>query len=314
MWRPRPALSPGEKFSVARLLPLLLIMLGVALSGCAETQLASYTAKRLEGGGWASNGHGGYYKIGKPYQINGVWYYPAADPSYDQTGIASWYGAAFHGKMTADGEIFDPNALTAAHQTLPLPTYARVTDLENGRSIVVRINDRGPFVNGRIIDLSRRSAQLLGFEQQGTARVRVQAVSSGGVAPMPGAPVVPAPATQMVAQNAAPPAPRAPAAPATAPAAPAVPVDYQRQVVREVPVKPTGIYIQAGAFAQYDNARRLRAKLAPLGSVAVSSTQVNGVAFYRVRLGPLASVEQADQALQRLIAMGETGARIVVED
>jgi len=116
----------------------------------------------------------GVYKVGEPYQIGGIWYYPAEDYAYDETGIASWYGPDFHGKYTANGEVYDMNDLTAAHHTLPMPSLARVTNLDNGRSIVVRVNDRGPFAKGRILDMSRRGAQLLGFEQAGTAKVRVQ--------------------------------------------------------------------------------------------------------------------------------------------
>jgi rare lipoprotein A len=116
----------------------------------------------------------GFYKVGLPYAIGGVTYYPREVQSYDETGIASWYGAEFHGKTTANGEVFDKFDITAAHTTLPLPSLVRVTNLENGRSIVVRVNDRGPFHDRRIIDLSRRAAQLLEMERAGIARVRVQ--------------------------------------------------------------------------------------------------------------------------------------------
>src|ERR1700744_5792728 len=98
---------------------------------------------------------GGIYKVGNPYQIQGTWYYPREQPDYDETGIASWYGPNFHGGRTANGEIFDENALTAAHRTLPMPANVRVTNLENGKSIVVRVNDRGPYAKGRIIDVSK---------------------------------------------------------------------------------------------------------------------------------------------------------------
>lgn len=123
-----------------------------------------------------------YYKVGAPYQINGVWYRPAENFRYRKTGVASFYGGEtrgvdFHGRMTANGEIYDMHALTAAHPTLPLPTLVNVTNLENGKSIVVRVNDRGPFVTGRIIDVSRRAAQELGFERQGTASVRVEVLA-----------------------------------------------------------------------------------------------------------------------------------------
>jgi rare lipoprotein A len=118
-----------------------------------------------------------YRRIGKPYQILGSWYEPKDDPNYDQTGMASWYGAAFHGRMTANGEIFDSAAISAAHPTLPLPSYVRVTNLENDRSIVVRVNDRGPFRHKRLIDVSEHTAQLLGFHHEGMTKVRVQYVS-----------------------------------------------------------------------------------------------------------------------------------------
>ena len=116
------------------------------------------------------------YKVGTPYEVAGKWYYPAEDYSYREEGIASWYGPGFHGKRTANGEIYDMNAITAAHKTLPMPSVVKVINLENSRSMLVRINDRGPFVDGRIIDLSRRTAQLLGVEKQGTARVLVEFV------------------------------------------------------------------------------------------------------------------------------------------
>jgi rare lipoprotein A len=114
------------------------------------------------------------YKLGAPYKISGRWYIPKEEPDYDQTGIASWYGSDFHGRATANGEIFDMAALTAAHPTLPLPSYAYVTNLENGRTVLVRINDRGPYAHDRVIDLSREVARALGSEGRGLARVRVR--------------------------------------------------------------------------------------------------------------------------------------------
>ncbi len=116
----------------------------------------------------------GYFRLGAPYQINGVRYVPRLDWNYDRTGRASWYGPRFHGRLTANGEIFDQHELTAAHQTLPLPSIVRVTNLDNGRTLVLRVNDRGPFVRGRILDVSGRAAHLLRFKDKGTARVRVQ--------------------------------------------------------------------------------------------------------------------------------------------
>ncbi len=126
---------------------------------------------------------GGRSQVGKPYKIAGKWYTPKIDPNYDRTGVASWYGPNFHGRQTANGEIFDQYAISAAHPTLPLPSYVRVTNLENNRSIIVRVNDRGPFASGRIIDLSKRVADILGVINKGTARVRVKYV---GKAPLEG--------------------------------------------------------------------------------------------------------------------------------
>ncbi|MGA9549618.1 MAG: septal ring lytic transglycosylase RlpA family protein [Rhodomicrobium sp.] len=120
---------------------------------------------------------GGVYKLGDPYVAAGKWFVPVNDQAYDQVGIASWYGDFFHGRRTANGEIYDMNALTAAHPTLPMPTYATVTNLENDRTIVVRINDRGPYHDGRIIDLSHRAAELLGLYPKGSGAVRVRYLS-----------------------------------------------------------------------------------------------------------------------------------------
>lgn len=118
------------------------------------------------------------YAVGAPYRTKGRLYAPRANPNYDRTGVASWYGRPFHGRRTANGERFDMHAMTAAHPTLPLSAFVRVTNLDNGRSIVVRINDRGPFAGGRIIDLSQAGARALGFEARGTARVRVAIIAA----------------------------------------------------------------------------------------------------------------------------------------
>lgn len=116
---------------------------------------------------------GGRYHVGQPYKIGGRWYHPKEDPNYSGTGLASWYGSDFHGRRTANGEVYDKAALTAAHPTLPLPSYVRVTNLDNGRAVTVRVNDRGPFHANRVIDVSQRTAEVLGFRHRGMARVRV---------------------------------------------------------------------------------------------------------------------------------------------
>ncbi len=126
---------------------------------------------------------GGREQVGKPYQIRGKWYYPKEEPGYVRTGNASWYGDAFHGRLTANGEIYDMTHLTAAHPTMPLPSYARVTNTKNGASVIVRVNDRGPYSRARVIDLSRRGAEMLGYVRDGTAKVKVEYV---GRAPLHG--------------------------------------------------------------------------------------------------------------------------------
>ncbi|MGH7094755.1 MAG: septal ring lytic transglycosylase RlpA family protein [Stellaceae bacterium] len=122
------------------------------------------------------------FKIGAPYEVKGVWYTPRADYAYDKTGTASWYGKQFQGRYTANGEVFDINRLSAAHTTLPLPSIVEVTNLRNGRSLQLRVNDRGPFADGRIIDVSRRAAQLLGFENAGVAPVHVRILPRRSIA------------------------------------------------------------------------------------------------------------------------------------
>ena len=149
------------------------------LSACAETQFLFHTAKQVQrseerGRGAPNTVASPGYKVGDPYKIAGKWYYPAEDYTFSETGIASWYGEAFDGLKTANGEVYNMNALTAAHRTLPMPSAVRVVNLENGRSLVLRVNDRGPFARGRIIDVSRQAARMLGFEGAGTAKVRVE--------------------------------------------------------------------------------------------------------------------------------------------
>jgi len=157
--------------SVSQILKTLFVVVAfAAIAGCAS-------GKKDRSGGIVvpptaqANPH---FKIGNPYKVAGIWYYPAEDASYDRTGIASWYGPKFHGRKTANGEIFDMNRLTAAHPTLPLPSIVQVTNVKNGRTVNVRLNDRGPFAHGRVIDMSREAAIALGFKDDGLAEVRVK--------------------------------------------------------------------------------------------------------------------------------------------
>jgi rare lipoprotein A len=151
----------------------VLLVAGVSLAACATPH--PHLASRFPAANQPS-GSGGRYKVGDPYQVAGVWYVPKEQPNYDQTGIASWYGDEFNMKPTANGEIFDMTALSAAHTTLPLPCIVEVTNLDNGRKLQVRVNDRGPFVGGRLIDLSHAAARELGYDRAGLAHVRVRYV------------------------------------------------------------------------------------------------------------------------------------------
>ena len=160
-------LSSGLNYMAATVAAMLL------LSGCATGPKLQAAKPPLAATARTLNPA---VKIGQPYLVLGKWYYPKDDRDYDVTGVASWYGPGFHGLSTANGEPYDQDGITAAHKTLPLPCFVEVTNLENGRTLTVRINDRGPFVGERIIDLSRRSAQLLGIDRAGTAKVRVRRV------------------------------------------------------------------------------------------------------------------------------------------
>ena len=158
-----------------------------ALAACSgsdplRTKNTKYSKRIVDEGEDVPKG-GGNYKIGQPYHLNGQTYYPAENPNYRAEGIASWYGPDFHGRVTANGEVYDMHGISAAHPTLPMPSYVRVTNLSNGRSIIVRVNDRGPYAKNRIIDLSIGTAKALGFYGQGLARVRVEYV---GRAPLEG--------------------------------------------------------------------------------------------------------------------------------
>jgi len=146
-------------------------LLALTLAACASSPAPVPNVAGTEG--QPSPRYNGY-KVGKPYQVHGVWYYPKEQPGYDEIGIASWYGYQFHNQYTADGEMFDMTLPSAAHKTLPLPSIVEVTNLANGKKLVVRVNDRGPFVDGRIIDMSKEAAAELGFLAQGVTRVRVR--------------------------------------------------------------------------------------------------------------------------------------------
>ena len=217
----------------------------------------------------------------RPYQIRGRWYRPAEQPGYDETGMASWYGDQFNGRPTATGERFDMHALTAAHKTLPLPGLVEVTNLANGRRIVVRVNDRGPFVDGRIIDLSRGSAEALGLLSAGVGEVRVRYL---GRAPRAGG------GTALRYAQTAPAAPPAPAASAPS---------WQGEAW----------WIQAGAFSDRRAARRVADRLGDRATVDVASRGTD--ALFRVLVGPWPDANAAEHARQAVIARGYADALLI---
>ncbi len=212
----------------------------------------------------------GSYKLGQPYVVAGRRYVPRFDPAYDEVGIASWYGPGFHGRPTANGEIFDARRYTAAHPTLPLPSLVEVTNLENGRKLVVRVNDRGPFRPGRIIDLSEAAARALGFREQGIARVRVRFLR---LAEARGTPPRPVP-------------PRRP-----------------RGAVRPPACPPGALLVQVGAFADSLRARAHARRLTALGPVRIEWTAGPRGRLGRVQL-LVSEPEKLPQLLARLATMG----------
>lgn len=235
---------------------------------------------------------GARVKIGKPYTVFGKTYVPADDRSYDARGIASWYGPGFHALATANGETYDQNDLTAAHKTLPMPSFVEVENLDNGRKLTVRINDRGPFVDGRIIDLSRRSAQLLGVDKVGLARVRVRRVFPDGqnvVVPSLAAPVVaaidPAPVVPPVS---------------------VIPMPVSAAQVQVESLSPS--FIQVAALSDPGRIAWLRGYLGAFGPVV---TQPAPGGLTRIRLGPYAGVDEANTVLAQVRAAGYAEARLV---
>jgi rare lipoprotein A len=301
----------------------------IAVAGWAA---ACASAPPPNNGGVRIPQNAGVYKVGNPYQIDGTWYYPHEQPDYDETGIASWYGPTFYGHRTANGEMYDGTEMTAAHRTLPMPVNVRVTNLDNGRSVVVRVNDRGPYAKGRIIDLSEAAARALDVVRMGTARVRVtylaRADSAAGAPPQETPPeivaAVPAAPTEKVDSSAlnilpgasvAPPVQTA-ALPTPVVAAPIPPAPDTQPTgeVKKVPVPAvTHLYVQIGAFSSPMNAARLKTRFSAAGGVEVSPITRNGQQLFRVRSGPYDSVADADAALAKLTGLGNNDAQIVVD-
>ncbi len=226
-------------------------------------------------------------RFGNPasYTVNGRTYRTlSSSDGYVERGIASWYGTKFHGRRTSSGEVYDIYKFTAAHKTLPLPTYARVTNLRNGRSIIVKINDRGPFYQNRIIDLSYVAAHRLGILGKGTGLVEVHAI------------------------NAAAPATARPASPTATPVTTA-------ESTAAAAAGPISMYVQVGAFSNLGNAQRLQKRLQSVNidKVSLSATDSRQIRLYRVRIGPIPDVEKVDELTTILQAMGIGQPQIVID-
>ncbi|MEO1656860.1 MAG: septal ring lytic transglycosylase RlpA family protein [Pseudomonadota bacterium] len=258
-----------------------------------------------------------HVKVGEPYQIGGRWYYPAVDPNYNRVGMASWYGPNFHGKLTANGEIFDQNRLTAAHPTLPLPSIVEVTNQKTGKKIRVRVNDRGPFAQNRIIDLSMESARKLGTLDAGVAPVRVRYVGEARLSD----------AITRVGQRergqslaSKPPSRRSPQVAQAAPTQPSNPnLVYTSMSAPAAPAAPTSfsrsnaLYVQVGAFSSAGNANTAASRFGVGAPVSVEQGRRNGRALTFVRLGPYSDIMSAQNGLQTAIESGFVDAMIVQE-
>jgi rare lipoprotein A len=250
-------------------------------------------------------------RTGNPpfYDVLGKRYFVlSSSVGYAERGVASWYGPGFHKVRTSTGETYDMYAMTAAHKTLPLPAYVRVTNLQNGRSVVVRVNDRGPFVGNRIIDLSYTAASKLDMLRNGTAMVEVRTVEPASAAPT-AAPLTSTPLTAA----ADPPQPAAAAESANAPPPQAAP-DSVPGAVSTVPV-PRALFIQAGAFSDPRNADRLMEKLrgGGYGKVFVRDNEIAGRRMYRVRIGPVPSVAEFDRIVAALERVGVNDAHLALD-
>ncbi len=257
------------------------------------------------------NGNPPFYDVmGKRYFVL------SSSVGYVERGVASWYGPGFHKVRTSTGEPYDMYAMTAAHKTLPIPAYVRVTNLQNGRSIVVRVNDRGPFVGNRIIDLSYTAASKLDMLRNGTAMVEVRSLEPAANAPLLAqatAPARAANAAPLAAPLTATPLTAAEVAPAANPPPPEN-ADASGGAVSTIPV-PRALFIQAGAFSDPNNADRLLEKLRGrgYGKVFVRDNEIAGRRMYRVRIGPVADVAEYDRIVAALERAGISDAHLALD-
>lgn len=287
---------------------IVLFAVMAVLPACAQLQLGAELVKQGK-----RTAAGGVYKVGKPYKIAGEWYYPRENTKYDNIGIASWYGPKFQGRRTANGEIFDMNLLTAAHPTLPMPVMVRVTNLENGRSMKLRVNDRGPFKKNREIDLSRRAAEILGFKDKGTARVRVKYLHRAPLYNQRGQLISGYESDSFVFEK-----PYTPKRERYVSATPITEVEMKSLDGQDLPSKKSVLplqkfYVQLGVFSQKESAEALRHKLGQIGQVEVSELTSGGRQLYRVRVGPVNSRVNANILVDDVLENGHQDAFILEE-
>jgi len=273
----------------ALILPLLLVVLA---TGCATKKVPE---SETSGPARLPNGAGGIHKTGNPYNIGGRWYEPMPfENGYDETGVASWYGRDFDGKPTANGETYDMHALSAAHKTLPLPTLVRVTNLENGRSVIVRVNDRGPFVKERLIDLSYAAAKELQFDRNGTAHVRVQSLQL----PPPSKQETLAMGKKLIAAD----HPNS------------VHVSSPDLLTAPATAASGKIFIQLGAFSSKGNAIRLEQQLkSSFTAIHTVAIQLGNKTLYRVRIGPYEDMVNIERTVLSLQNHGFDKPVVVIE-
>ena len=261
--------------------------------------------------------HSGPYKA-NPYTVLGKTYFPLQDSkTYVASGTASWYGTKFHGQNTANGEVYDLYGMSAAHKTLPLPSYVRVTNLDNNKSVVLRVNDRGPFYSDRIIDLSYAAAKKLGYAETGTARVKVEGIDPQQWWAAKGRPAPLMLNEPQISQNSAPTITASAGTveqwtpPPQQHATDTVPVPISAKKNASVPA--SGQYLQVGAFANPDAAELLRSKLSGMVSapVFISSIVRNQQTLHRVRLGPIGSPGEIQQ-VQNSVRLANLGSPSLV--
>ena len=286
----------------------VLFVLTAVLPACAQLQFGAELAKQGK-----RTAAGGIYKVGKPYKIAGEWYYPRENTKYDNIGTASWYGRKFQGRRTANGEIFDMNLLTAAHPTLPMPVMVQVTNLENGRSMKLRVNDRGPFKKNREIDLSRRAAEILGFKDKGTARVRVKYLHRAPLYNQRGQLISGNESDSFVFDK-----PYTPTRDRYVSAAPIAQVETKSLDEQNLPSKQSILpkqkyYVQLGVFSRKESAEALRQKLGQIGQVEVSELTSGDRQLYRVRVGPVKSRVDANILVDDVLDNGHQDAFILEE-